>query len=107
MEYQKILNLLDNAPAGPAKLSTKNELKRMMTHVERIAPNSHFKISMLKSSLCDYSDAYILVSGTIITAPVPLPPANLNNNDKEVGLKYCTSLTDFISENKQYANRCC
>ena len=24
-----------------------------------------FKTSMLKSSLCDYSDAYILVSGTI------------------------------------------
>ena len=79
----------------------------MMTHVERIAPNSHFKISMLKSSLCDYSDTYILVSGNIITTPLPPPPANLNNNDKEVGLKYCTSLTDFISENKQYANRCC
>ena len=25
-----------------------------------------FKTSMLRSSLCDYSDAYILVSGTII-----------------------------------------
>ena len=77
----------------------------MMTHVERIAPKSHFKISMLKSSLCDYSDAYILLSGTAITVPVPPPPANLNNNDKEVGLKYCAPLTDFISENKQY--RCC
>ena len=104
MEYQKILSLLDNTPAGPTKLSTKNELKRMMTHVERIAPNSHFKISMLKSSLCDYSDAYILVSGTIITAPVPPAAANLNNDDKEVGLKSCAPLTDFISENKQYAN---
>ena len=107
MEYQKILSLLDNTPAGPTKLSTKNGLKRMMTHVERIAPNSHFKISMLKSSLCDYSDTYILVSGNIITTPLPPPPANLNNNDKEVGLKYCAPLTDSISENKQYANRCC
>ena len=29
-------------------------------HVER-----KFKTSMLKSNLCDYSDAYILMSGTI------------------------------------------
>ena len=107
MEYQKILNFLDNTPAVPTKLTTKNGLKQMMTHVERIAPNSHFKISMLKSSLSDYSDAYILVSGTIIIAPVPPPPANVNNNDKEVGLKYCAPLTDFISEIKQYANRWC
>ena len=43
-----------------------------MMHVKRIAQiklnlNSQikFKTSMLKSSLCDYSDAYTLVSGTI------------------------------------------
>ena len=29
-----------------------------------------FKTSMLKSSLCDYSDAYILVKGTILIAQV-------------------------------------
>ena len=26
---------------------------------------------MLKSSLCDYNDAYVLVKGTISIAPVP------------------------------------
>ena len=29
-----------------------------------------FKNSMLRSSLCDYSDAYILVKGTMIVAEV-------------------------------------
>ena len=39
----------------------------MMTSVER-STNSQikFKNSLLKLSLCDYSDAYILVSRTII-----------------------------------------
>ena len=38
-----------------------------MTSVER-STNSQIKLknSLLKLSLCDYSDAYILVSGTII-----------------------------------------
>ena len=39
---------------------------------------------MLKSSFCDYSDAYILVEGTISIAPVPLSAVNANGKDKEV-----------------------
>ena len=51
---------------------------------------------MLKSSLCDYSDAYILVSGTITventgTAAVP-------NNRKNIIIKNCAPFTDYISE---------
>ena len=39
----------------------------MMTHVERYSTNNQikFKTSMLRSRLCDYNDAYILVSGII------------------------------------------
>ena len=36
-----------------------------------------FKTTILKSSLCDYSDAYILVKGTITvnnTAAIPAAP---------------------------------
>ena len=51
---------------------------------------------MLKSSLCDYSDGYILVSGTITVAAQP--GHNANNNDKGVVLENCTSFTDCISE---------
>ena len=39
---------------------------------------------MLKSSLCDYSDAYILAKGTIKIASVPPPAVNRNNNNKDV-----------------------
>ena len=53
---------------------------------------------MLRSSLCDYSDPYILDKGTITVAPVPPPAAELNNNDKEVVFKNCAPFTDCISE---------
>ena len=43
-----------------------------------------FKTSMLKSCLCDYSDTYILVKGSLRITSVPPPEANPNNNDKEV-----------------------
>ena len=61
MKHQKIINLSDNTPNQPIKFRKKVWVEKMMIHVERIK----FKRSMLKSSLCDYSDAYILVSGTI------------------------------------------
>ena len=67
----------------------------MLTQVERITL-SKFKTSMLKSSLCDYSDAYILVSGTIRV--VSQARSNSNNINKEVVFKNCAPFTDWISE---------
>ena len=57
------------------------------------------KTIILKSSLCDYSDAYILVKGTISIALVPA--AHPNNNDKEVVFKNCGPFIDCISEVKK------
>ena len=37
----------------------------MMTHLELITPIAKFKTSVLKSGLCDYSDAFILVKGAM------------------------------------------
>ena len=55
-----------------------------------------FKTSMLKSSLWDYSDVYILVrrftSIEVQAGDVP------NNGNKEALFKNCASFTDFISE---------
>ena len=34
MEYQKIINLLDNTPNQPSKSRTKNWVEIMMNHVE-------------------------------------------------------------------------
>ena len=98
MEYQRIINLLDNTSNQQTKFR-----KKYWVEVNHVAcgtynTNSHieFKTSMLKSSLCDYSDAYMLVSGTI-TVPNTGTKENLTNI-KNIITKYCTPLTDCISE---------
>ena len=66
MEYQKIANLLDNALNKPSKFRTRNWLE--INDESRGTYTGHeikFKTTMLRSSLCDYADAYILVKGTI------------------------------------------
>ena len=55
---------------------------------------------MLKSSLYDYSDGYILFKGTITIVPVPPPALNPNNYDKEVVFKNSAPFTDCIGEIK-------
>ena len=53
---------------------------------------------MLKSSLCDYSDAYILVKGTITVNNIAAAGADANNANKKVMLKNCAPFTNYISE---------
>ena len=67
MKYQKIIYLLDNKPNQPSKFRTKNwiEINDDARGTYNTNTQIKFKTSMLKSSLCDYSDAHILVSGTI------------------------------------------
>lgn len=49
-------------------LGQKIGLKLMVSNVERIIPKAkfNFKVKMLKLTLCDYSDTYIMVKGTIL-----------------------------------------
>ena len=54
-----------------------------------------FKTSMLRSSLCNYSNAYILVKTTITVAEVAA--AAPNNANKKVILKNCAPFTNCIS----------
>ena len=67
MEHQKIANLLDSASIKPSKLRTKNWVERNDDIRDAYSPNKQirFKTTMLRSSLCDYSDAYIVVKGNI------------------------------------------
>ena len=53
---------------------------------------------MLKSSLCDYSDAYILVKGTISVNNTAAAGAAANNTNKKVIFKNCAPFTNRISE---------
>ena len=70
MEYQKITNLLDTASDNVPRFITKKwvEIHDQSGSAEnRYKPSKQmrFKTSMLRSNLCDFSDTYIVVKGTI------------------------------------------
>ena len=52
---------------------------------------------MLSSRLCDFSDTYILVKGTVIVTYTGTTAAS-NNREKKVIFKNCVLFTDCISE---------
>ena len=68
MEYQKIINLFDNIPNQTTRFRTNDqvEINDESHGVYNTGSQIRFKTSMLRSSLCNYGDAYILVSRTII-----------------------------------------
>ena len=59
---------------------------------------SKFQTTMLKSSLWDYSDKYILVKGTIAVSNTAAADADANNTSKKVIFKNCAQFTNCISE---------
>ena len=64
------------------------------------SPNKQirFKTAMLRSSLCDYSDAYILVKGNISVNNTAADGAAANNTNKKVIFKNCAPFTNCISK---------
>ena len=67
MEYQKIIIFLDNTPNQLSRFRTKNwiEINDQSRGVYNNSSDIRFKTTMLKSSLCDYSDVNILFKETI------------------------------------------
>ena len=100
MEYQKIANLIDDTSNQPYKFRTRNLVE--INDESRGAYNNNsqikFKTTMLKSSLCDYSDAYILVKGTIFVNNTAAQGAAADNTNKKVIFKNCAPFTNCISE---------
>ena len=119
MEYQKIANLLNNKVA----LNTSNQASKFRTRnwVEinddvrgAYSPNKQirFKKAMLRSSLCDYGDAYILVKGNISVDNTAAAGTAANNTAKKVIFKNCAPFTNCISkinniqiDNAEYIDR--
>ena len=97
MEYQKIINFLENTPNQPTKFKINNwvEINDQSRGKYNVDSEIKFKTLMLKSSLCDYSDTYILVSG-IIT--VPALAAGRRNNNIQVLFINCAPFTSCINE---------
>ena len=97
MEYKKIIKLVDDTPNQSTKFQAKHWVE--INDESRVTCNTNsqikFKTSMLRSSLCDYSDAHILVRGTITEAEVAVGGGN--NNIQEV-FKNCAPFTNYINE---------
>ena len=103
MEYQKIANLLNDASNKPSKFRTRNWVEINDDIRGAYSPNKQirFKTAMLRSSLCDYRDAYILVKGNITVnsaAAAAAAGAAANNTDEEVIFKNCAPFANCISE---------
>ena len=84
MEYEKMANLLNNELTKPSKSRTKNWVEINDDIRGIYSPNKQirFKTSILRSSSCDYSDAYILVKGNI-TINNTAAGAAASNTDKK------------------------
>ena len=89
MEYDKINNLLLSEDNEKLSKFVTREYVRVNSLLNTYNENKsiRFKTPMLRSNLCDYSDAYILVKGTItVTAP------GVNNNANNIRDKRNRSL---------------
>ena len=92
METQKIINLLNNSENEYSNFVTKkwyiidSESKGNYLHENPI----RFLTNSLESSLCDYSDAYILVTGNITVTS--------SDNNTKVAFKNCASFNKCRTE---------
>ena len=90
--------MLDNAPNQPSKFKTKNriEINDQSNGVYKTNSDIRFKNTRLRSSLRDYSDAYILVYGriTITGAKANATERPADERNKGVIFKSCAPFTN-------------
>ena len=88
MEYQKIANFLNDESNKPSKFRTTNWVETNDDKRGAYSANKRirFKTAMLRSSLCDYRDAYILVRGNIAVNYNVGAGAAANNIGKKVNI---------------------
>ena len=87
MEYQKITNLIDTTSDNVPRFDTKKRIEvydQSGSTKDRYKPSKEIRLktSMLRSDLCDCSDVYIVVKGTITVKD----PDN-NAYDKKLAFK--------------------
>ena len=94
--------MIDDTSNRPSKFRIKNwiEINDESRGTYNVNSQIKFKTTMLKSSLCDYSDAYILVKGTITITGARADAAarQADERDKGVAFKTCAPFTNCISK---------
>ena len=98
MEYQKIINLLD-ARTNQSKFRTRDWIGiNDKSKGKYDNSNIRFKTITIRSSLCDYSDAKILVKRTITFLNTAAAGTAVNNTNKKIIIKNCAPFTDSITK---------
>ena len=92
METQKIINLLNDSDNDNSKFATKKWYIIDSESKGNYLPDNQIKFltSSLESNLCDYSDAYILVTGNITVTG--------GNNNTKVAFKNCAPFNKCRTE---------
>ena len=128
MQYQKIINLLDATTNQPSKFRTRNWVEindesqgdyndddhdddhddnnnnnnnnNNNDNNNNINNNNIIKCetTMIRSSLCDYSDAYIVVIGIITLPNTAAASAAVYSTNKNVLFKNCSPFISCITE---------
>ena len=92
--------MLNNASNKPSKFRTRNWVEINDDLKRGYSPNKQvrFKTAMLRSSLCDYIDAYILAKGNMSVNNTPAAGAAANNTNKKLIFKNCAPFTNCKSK---------
>ena len=87
LEYQEIINFLENTPTQPTKFRTKNwvEINDKSRGMYNTNSQIRFKTSIFRSSVCGSSDAYI--QGNITVWNTAAAGAAANNANEKLFLK--------------------
>ena len=86
MEYQKIANLLNDASNKPFKITKRNWVEINDGIRGEYSPNKQikFKTVILRSNLCNYSDAYIHIKWNVSISSTAAGATAANNTNGKV-----------------------
>ena len=98
MEYQKIIPL-DDTMNQNSKIRIANWVE-IYNELGRKYNNSNikFKMSMIRSNLCNYRDEYIFAKGTLTVPNTETSGAAVNNTNKNVIFKNCAPFTNCVTK---------
>ena len=88
--------MLDNAPNQPSKFWINNRIEINVESQGTYYKDNQVRFRTLRSSLCGYSDSYILVKGIITVTNTAAWGQPNNGNTKEAIFKNFEPFTDCI-----------
>ena len=92
--------MIDDASNQPSKYKANNwvEINGESRGAYNVNSQINFKTTILKPTFCVYSDAYVLVKGTVTVNNTAAADAYANNTNKKVIFKNCIPFTICITE---------